>query len=100
MLKQLVAAVIGTRFDRELKKIQPLIDQVHEHEARLAELSDQAIQAQTQKFRDLLHERVGSLETELAEQRAAKHACADPVKRDALEHEVSQLETRLRAETQ
>jgi hypothetical protein len=30
MLKQVVSKVIGSRFDRELKKIQPIIDRIHE----------------------------------------------------------------------
>ena len=35
VLKTAGRAVFGTRFDRELKKIQPLIDAIHEHEQRL-----------------------------------------------------------------
>ena len=43
MIKQLVTKVIGTRFDRELKRLQPTIDQIFEHEARLGQASEEEI---------------------------------------------------------
>ena len=85
MLKQLVTKVIGTRFTRELKSIQPIIDDVHEQEKRLAGLTDDEIRGQTARFRGRLKERVGDLEAALASTREAKHGCADPVERDALD---------------
>ena len=60
MLKTLVTKVIGTRFERELKRIQPIIDAIHEHEERLAALSDEALQGQTAKLRGVLDERLGA----------------------------------------
>jgi preprotein translocase subunit SecA len=44
-LKTAVTKIFGSRFERELKRIQPLIDQIHEHETRLAQVSDAEIQA-------------------------------------------------------
>ena len=35
--------LFGTRFDRELKRVQPIIDAIHTHEARLKELSEDAL---------------------------------------------------------
>ncbi|MBI4419494.1 MAG: hypothetical protein HY560_01605, partial [Gemmatimonadetes bacterium] len=99
MLKQLVTKVIGTRFDRELRHIQPIIDSIHEHESRLGKLADDQIRAQTEKFRSLLRERLGGLESELARTREAKHGCADPREREDLDRTVQQLEERLKRET-
>ncbi|MSR05583.1 MAG: preprotein translocase subunit SecA [Gemmatimonadetes bacterium] len=99
MLKQLVSRMIGTRFDRELKRIQPIIDRIHEHERRLAGLSVEEIQGQTAKLRALLAERLGALEAEVAEVRAAKHACADPVERDTLDRRVQLLDEDLKKQT-
>src|SRR6266571_6187385 len=99
MLKQLVSKVIGTRFDREVKRVQPTIDSIHEHESRLGKLSDDEVRAQTPKFRALLHQRVGALETELAQTREAKHGCADPGERDVLDRKVQQIEEALKRET-
>ncbi|MBI4502698.1 MAG: preprotein translocase subunit SecA, partial [Gemmatimonadetes bacterium] len=100
MLKQLVTKVIGTRFTRELKNIQPIIDDIHEHEQGLGQLSDEEIRAQTAKFRGVLKERLGTLEEALATTRQAKHGCADPVERDALDRKMQQIETELKKETE
>jgi preprotein translocase subunit SecA len=98
MLKQVITKVVGSRFDRELKRIQPVIDRIHEHERRLAESSEDELKGQTEKLRRILKERYGDLEEELREKRAAKHACADPGKRDRLEHEVHGIEEQLKEE--
>ena len=37
MIKGLINKVIGTRHDRERRRIQPLVDEIHEHAERLAE---------------------------------------------------------------
>ena len=70
MLKKVITKIIGTRFDRELKKIQPIIDKIHEQEKRLVDFSDEQIQAQTPALRARLKERYGELELELGEVRA------------------------------
>ena len=92
MIKTLMTAVFGTRFNRERKRIQPIVDQIHSHEERLKDLSEADLKAQTARFRGRLAERTGQLRTELEQVREAKHACADPVERDALEGRFHELE--------
>jgi preprotein translocase subunit SecA len=99
MLKQAVARVIGTRFTRELKRIRPIVEQIHEHEARLKDLPDAGIQAQTAKLKGLLRERVGEIEDDLTRQREAKRHCADAGEREALDKHIGDLEGKLKAET-
>ena len=99
MLKQIVTKVLGSRFDRELKRIQQVVDNIHEHERRLASLSDDEIRAQTDKLRGVLKQNYGELEAEVEATRAKKHACADPVERDELENQMHALEERLKEET-
>jgi len=92
MLKQLVNTVFGTRFERELKRIQPIIDAVKEHEQRLAALADDEIQAQTAKLRARIRERTGELEAGIAEKKQAKHDSADAAVRERLDQELRKLE--------
>ncbi len=99
MLKQLVQTVFGTRFTREVKRLQPVVDQIHDHEKRLASLSDAEIQAQTEKLRGILRERVGELEAELTGLRETKRTSADAAQRSRLERRISDLEERLKGET-
>ena len=96
MLKSLVTKIIGSRFNRELKRIQPLIDAILEHEKRLADLSDDEIQAQTKKFRDVIEERVGELRAERDRTKEEKHSCADPLERDALDLKLQDLDDELK----
>jgi preprotein translocase subunit SecA len=99
MLKKLVTSVLGTRFERELKRIRPIVERIHEHESRLKHLADGEIQAQTDKLRARLKERVGELEQRLAAQREAKRRCADAGERERLDQEILNLERTLKRET-
>jgi preprotein translocase subunit SecA len=92
MIKTLMTSVFGTRFDRERKRIQPIVDQIHRHEERLKDLSEDGLKAQTLRFRERLGEATGALKAELEEVREAKHGCADPVERDRLEGRFQELE--------
>ena len=85
MIKTLVKAVFGTQYDREMKKIRPLVEAIKQEEARLASLPDDAIRGQTAVFRARLAERLGPAQAELDEVRQAKHHCEDPHERDQLE---------------
>ena len=98
MIKTLMTSVFGTRFDRERKRIQPIVDQIHAHEERLKQLDESELKAQTPRFRERLAERIGALKAELEEVREAKHACADPVERDELEGRFQDLERRYKKE--
>ena len=99
MLKQLVTKVIGSRFERGLKHIQPIVDAIREHEERLGSFSDEQVQAQTDKLRGVLQERLGELRAEFAEQKQARHDCADPQERDELNKEVQEIEEELKKQT-
>ena len=92
MIKTLMTSVFGTRFDRERKRIQPIVDQIHRHEERLKDLSEDELKAQTLRFRVRLGEATGALKAELEQVREAKHGCADPVERDRLEGRFQELE--------
>src|SRR5438067_1697569 len=61
MTNRLFAKVFGTRFDRALKRIQPIVDAILEQEKRLKTLGDADLQAQTAKFREMIAQRTGTL---------------------------------------
>ncbi|CAN5469765.1 preprotein translocase subunit SecA [soil metagenome] len=92
MLKRVLSAFMGTRHERDRKKIQPILDAIHEHEERLASASEEDIRGQTAKFRKLLHERTDALETRATELRELKRAAADATERDRLDTELSGLD--------
>jgi len=92
MLKSLVTKVVGTRFQRELKRIQPLVDAIHRHEERLKGVPDADVQHQTERFRELIAERTGALAADVERLKQAKHDCPDAAERAALSDRLAHAE--------
>ena len=92
MIKRLVESVFGTRQAREVKRLQPILNQIKSHEDRLKALDDAGVQAETQRFRAILAERTDALRAEVERLRAEKHGCPDPVERDALDQLLQKAE--------
>ena len=92
MIKKLMTAVLGTRHARDVKRLQPILAQIKAHEERLGGLTEEDLKGQTAKFREVITERTGAAREALESVRLAKHDCADPVERDALEDRFAELE--------
>ena len=54
MATKLLAKIFGTSHEREMKRIQPIVDQVNALEEKMKALTDDQLQAQTPKLRDRL----------------------------------------------
>ncbi|NNG17106.1 MAG: preprotein translocase subunit SecA, partial [Gemmatimonadales bacterium] len=93
MIKNSLTKVFGTRFQREVKRLQPVIAEIKRHEERLAQVSEEELTGQTARFRARLTELTGETLGELERVRAAKHDCPDPDERDRLEQQAQSLET-------
>ncbi len=92
MLTTLLTKVFGTRFQREVKKVQPIVDAIKRHEEDLKQYSEEEFRAQTAKFRARIAERTGAVKADLDQVRQARHDCADPAERDRLEDRYHRLE--------
>src|SRR5262245_44954289 len=89
MIKRAITAVFGTRHERERRKIQPIVDAINEHYARLHDVSEEELRGQTAKFRQIIRERTGELESKISELKEAKRTAADPAERDRIDQELS-----------
>src|SRR6185369_3853751 len=92
MAQRWFTKIFGTRFDRDLKRIQPTVDAIHEHETRLKDLSESELQGQTAKFRAAIGERTGQLHAEVERLKQAKHDCPDPEERANLSEQLRRAE--------
>jgi preprotein translocase subunit SecA len=92
MPNRLFAKIFGTRFDRELKRVQPIVDAILEHEVRLKDLSESELQAQTAKFREAIAQRTGELNADVERLKQAKHDCPDPAERANLSDQLRKAE--------
>ncbi len=74
----LIAKIFGTRSQREIKKIQPTVDAILSLEAEYKALSEEALKAKTQEFKDRLNAGA-TLDQLLPEAFAAIREAADRV---------------------
>ena len=89
MLKSVLGKVFGTRHERERRRIQPIVDEINEHYARLQGVSEEELRAQTAKFRAIIRERTHELEEEVVRLKAAKRTTSDPTEREQVDNELS-----------
>lgn len=54
--------IFGTKYDRDLKKLRPFVDQINELEARMQKMTDDELKAQTPKLKEQLAKGVASLQ--------------------------------------
>src|SRR6266550_7646179 len=99
-LTGLLSGVFGTRHERERKRIQPIVDEINEHYARLQTISDDELRGQTEKFRARIREVTSEIEARIAELKEKKRVTADPAARDALDNDLSGVDGRGGAEAE
>src|SRR5713226_9197173 len=100
MYKGWFTKIFGTQFQRELKRIRPIVDAIHRHEEQLKSASDDVLKAQTQKFRGWLAERVGPLAAEVERLKQEKHDRPDAAERAALGQELTRAQKQYRTALQ
>ena len=54
MVTQILTKLFGTKHDREMKKIQPLVDQINALEPAIKVLTDDQLKAKTPEFQQRL----------------------------------------------
>lgn len=54
MFEKTLTKIFGSKHDRDMKKLQPIVDQVNSHEAAIKGLSDSELQAKTPEFKSRL----------------------------------------------
>ena len=89
MLKPLLTAVFGTRHEREMKRVQPIVSEINEQYERLQKVSDEELRAQTGKLRAIIRERTSELEVKVAELKERKKLTADAEERTQIDDELN-----------
>ncbi|HXR96371.1 MAG TPA: preprotein translocase subunit SecA [Terriglobales bacterium] len=75
-MPSIVAKVFGTKNEREVKRLQPMVDQINALEPAMQALSDDEMRAKTAEFQALVRERVAEAATD-DEKLAAEKAALD-----------------------
>jgi preprotein translocase subunit SecA len=90
----ILSGVFGTRHDRERKRVQPIVEEINEHYARLEGVSEEELRGQTAKFRARILEVTGEIEARIAELREKKRVTADPAAREDIDNQLGGLDGR------
>ena len=88
MLKSLLGSVFGTRHERVRKRVQPIVDDINEHYARLQSVSEDELTGQTARFRTLIEARTSAIRGRIVDLREQKRLAADPEAREAIDREL------------
>ncbi|MCS7285552.1 MAG: preprotein translocase subunit SecA [Anaerolineae bacterium] len=96
MLKKLLSTVLGESNERELKKLEPLVQEINSLEPEMERLSDEELRKLTEEFRKELRKETASLRERVEEKKAELEAEEEPDLREKLEEEYNRLDEELR----
>ena len=91
----LIKKIVGTKNDREVKRIRPYVEKINGFEAQLQSLSDDELLAKTDEFKGRIREATAQLRTDLEEARA-QAVNSEIEQREELKSRVEELDKELR----
>src|SRR6266576_3233373 len=91
----LIKKIVGTKYDREIKRIRPYVDDINALEPEYQRLSDMELRAQTDQFKKRLIEATAELKKEL-EEAQGESAGADFDQREEVKARSEELDKALR----
>jgi preprotein translocase subunit SecA len=91
----LIKKIVGTKNEREIKRIRPIVERIAEIEPELAKLSDAELKAKTDAFKTKIAEATAAVRAEV-EEAQGKIAAADADLREELKTEAEKLDKQLR----
>ncbi len=96
MLRNLLNKVVGDPNEKEIARIQPIVDEISALEPEMQRLSDEELRAYTDTFRNKLEAETGHLRQELAALQEELSQADDPSDIDRLKRKVERMDQDLR----
>src|SRR5215204_1030906 len=90
-----IKKIVGTKNDREIKRIRPFVDEINNLEPEYQRLSDDELKAKTDQFKGRLAEATATLKGEL-EETQNRASVADAEEREELKTQAEELDKELR----
>src|SRR5213594_3351093 len=91
----LIKKIVGTKNERELKRIQPLVEEIRALEPQYEKLTDAELRARTDEFKKRIQDATATLRAALEESQSKAAAATGEVRED-LKAEAEELEKELR----
>ena len=83
--------IFGSKYDRDIKAMQPIIDEINEHFATYAQLSNDELRGKTRDFRARIAEHLSEIDAEIAELEAQTKVQEDLYEKEALFADLDKL---------
>ncbi|RLC48281.1 MAG: preprotein translocase subunit SecA [Candidatus Cloacimonadota bacterium] len=99
-ITNILKKVFGTQYERNVKKIQPIIDQIKREEEKLKTLSDEELQAKTNEFKQRIRDHLSDVEKEITDLQEQYNQASDEHERDAIGIEIDSAKKKLKEDTQ
>jgi preprotein translocase subunit SecA len=99
-MKAFLKKVLGSQHAREVKKLQPVVEEINLHFQGLSDLSDEELRGKTEEFRGRIQDRIRSLEEEVEKLKEEKRHSEDASHREALTQQIGELEDQLQSAIQ
>jgi len=99
MLHKLLTKIFGTEFQRELKKIQPLVDGINQNYEKFHELSDDELKAKTEEFKSRINKHIEFNKNRLHELEKQYEETEVEAEKDSLSHEIDKAKDKLNDST-
>lgn len=90
-----IKKIVGTKNDREIKRIRPFVEEINQLEPEYQRLNDDELKAKTEQFKSRLGEATATLKSEL-EETQNRASVADPEEREELKTQAEELDKELR----
>ncbi len=88
----LIKKLFGGKHEKDVKALQPLVEEINEYYAEYQKLSDDELKAKTVEFRSRINEAIKDSEAKLADAKAKLSSDIPPAEREALHDEIGALE--------
>ena len=95
-ITSILKKVFGTQYERDIKKIQPIIDQIKREEEKLKELSDEELQAKTNEFKQRIRDHLSDVEKEITDLQEQYNQVFEEGERDAIGIEIDSAKKKLK----
>ncbi|MCK4338455.1 MAG: preprotein translocase subunit SecA [Candidatus Cloacimonetes bacterium] len=100
MIQKILTKVFGTQFDREMKKMQPIVDAINKEYEKLTSLSDEELSAKTIEFKKRIQSYVSNKQELLDKLQSDYETTFDDNEKDKIGIEIDEAEKNLKNSTE
>ncbi len=94
-MKAFLKKILGSQHAREVKKLQPIVDEINSVYQGLSGLSDEEVKGKTAEFQARIADRTRALEEKMETLKEEKRHSEDASRRESLSQQIGELEAKI-----